>query len=155
MIVPIVILFATLLVFFMLRPTKRPKRIVLLTSARMNGTIILRCFGQIPGVGIRNEMSTYFHHKNVDKKDGIAWDSEPDAEHAEQINHIIKTTQNCFFHEMAGDLTLTELQALKKNGFIIVAVIRLFVQVRTQTRYDHGTRLEKSAEIHRSHRPCH
>ncbi|AYV83853.1 MAG: hypothetical protein Hyperionvirus12_50 [Hyperionvirus sp.] len=85
------------------------KRVILLSGARMNATVILRCFGQIPGAVI---------YKRSDKC----------GEHMEKIRGMISIGNNhcgdIFFHEEAGNISLEELLVLRESGFVIVLVLR-------------------------------
>jgi hypothetical protein len=103
---------------------KKYPRILFLSIARMNGTIILRSFGQIPNSMIWNKIGTYFYHS---MKGYHSWDFVND-EHTKQIDDIINKANEysgpSFFHEVTGELNIFELDRLKENGFTVVLILR-------------------------------
>lgn len=98
-------------------------KVIFLSVARMNGTIILRVFGQLPGAHITNEDLTYFYLKPGYK----AWNYF-NAEHTQKVHDLIfkaKAHPGPFFaHEMTGDISEIELKMLRTEGFRIVLVLR-------------------------------
>lgn len=105
--------------------SKRMK-IILLSSARCNGTVILRHFGQIPNSKIANERATRYY--NEEGETGyVDCYQHTESRHLQQIKDLIQESNNSeifISHEQAGDFTVEELQFLRNDGFIIVACIR-------------------------------
>ncbi|AYV81128.1 MAG: hypothetical protein Harvfovirus17_22 [Harvfovirus sp.] len=98
------------------------KRIIFLSSAKMNATVILRCFGQIPGAQIYNQFAMDPIHPGYTRWDFV------DDDHLGKIQNMIslanRNKSDIFFHEKVGNISLKELQILKTNGFSIVLVLR-------------------------------
>lgn len=110
--------------FAILICSKPPKKIILLSLPRCNGTIILRAFGQDLRVQIYNEHLTYFHYDDPKFRHY----NHHDKNHYKTVSKMIKNAQKndqiTIYHEMAGDISYLELKKLKSAGFTIVFVAR-------------------------------
>lgn len=102
------------------------KHILLLSSARLNGTIVLRSFGQLENVVISNEFTTYMNFE--DAKGYHAWDFHHDG-HFRNVQQLVEMAKDASSrglilveHTMAGDLNDAELDLLRTE-FVIVAVV--------------------------------
>jgi hypothetical protein len=99
-------------------------KILLLSSARCNGTIILRHMGQCPEAVIVNEMLTHFYSK-VGPTGYIPHDSVTLPEYWSQVDALNQVEGRIVIaHEMAGDLTTEMLRKLRADGWTVVFVGR-------------------------------
>lgn len=104
------------------------KFIVLLSSARMNGTIVLRSLGQADNVVISNEYTTHMNMKGLEGYHH--WDDFHDG-HYQQVLQLVQKARNArsqgkFYveHSMAGDLNDEEMAAIRGSMALVVAVLR-------------------------------
>lgn len=104
--------------------SKTKRSFMLFSSAYMNGSIILRHFGQIPGSIIFNEWSTY---SKCQSKGYYTW-SYDTSEHDKQCEKwlITEETQpaDTFSHEMVGDLSLNWMNIIKDRGSKMILILR-------------------------------
>jgi hypothetical protein len=102
-------------------------KIILLSLARMNGTIITRSFAQLVNSKIYNEITTHFYST----KGYVDFNTPSTEEELLKIKDMIQLANDndsngfiSIFHEMAGDFKRDQIQILKDAGFIFILVIR-------------------------------
>lgn len=103
--------------------------ILLLSSARMNGTIILRSLGQLENTIISNEYTTYMNFGGLYRH----WD-DSHSEHSQKVVELLQKVKEAqdqgktfIEHSMAGDLNDEEMSFIRTRmslNVLIVAVVR-------------------------------
>lgn len=106
--------------------TQSPQsKIILLSLARMNGTVITKSLGQIKNAVICNEFLTHFPNGYINFDDASL------PEEVQRIETMISVTEEllvsnhiAIFHEMAGDFKRDQIKLLKEAGFVFILILR-------------------------------